>query len=149
MARHGRTDLLFSAMTRADLREVLQLDGENPSGWSISHFERHLRGRYNLAWVARFKKAETIAAFFCGQYLLGELEIHKIVVGRQWRRQGIATALLGFVLAAHPDAVVFLELRAANSAARNLYETLGFSNCGHRKKYYSSPVDDAIIMKLS
>jgi ribosomal-protein-alanine N-acetyltransferase len=42
----------------------------------------------------------------------------------------------------------FLELRASNTAARNLYEKRGFFRVASRKDYYEEPVEDATVMKL-
>lgn len=41
---------------------------------------------------------------------------------------------------------VFLEVRESNAAARGLYNTSEFVEIGRRKKYYSNPREDAIIM---
>jgi ribosomal-protein-alanine N-acetyltransferase len=43
----------------------------------------------------------------------------------------------------------FLELRASNTAARNLYAKRGFFRVGARKDYYEKPVEDAILMQLA
>ena len=42
---------------------------------------------------------------------------------------------------------IFLEVRISNTAAIRLYETCGFEQVGERKKYYSDPVEDALVMK--
>ena len=39
-----------------------------------------------------------------------------------------------------------LEVRASNTGARRLYERLGFYVAGSRPSYYSSPVEDALIL---
>ena len=44
---------------------------------------------------------------------------------------------------------IFLEVRESNVSARALYVKLGFAEIGKRKKYYSNPTEDAILMKLS
>ena len=41
-----------------------------------------------------------------------------------------------------------LEVRASNVGARRLYERLGFHVSGSRRNYYSSPVEDALILWL-
>jgi len=37
-------------------------------------------------------------------------------------------------------------VRAANTAARRLYEQAGFRVAGLRERYYSGPVDDALVL---
>ena len=39
-----------------------------------------------------------------------------------------------------------LEVRASNVGARRLYERLGFYMAGTRRNYYTSPVEDALIL---
>jgi ribosomal-protein-alanine N-acetyltransferase len=43
---------------------------------------------------------------------------------------------------------VYLEVRQTNAVARRMYETGGFEVVGVRRKYYSEPVEDAIVMRL-
>jgi ribosomal-protein-alanine N-acetyltransferase len=38
-----------------------------------------------------------------------------------------------------------LEVRASNTAALALYESLGFKPAGKRRDYYSEPDEDALI----
>jgi ribosomal-protein-alanine N-acetyltransferase len=42
----------------------------------------------------------------------------------------------------------FLEVRESNSAAINLYKTLGFLTAGRRENYYHDPQEAAIVMRL-
>ena len=41
---------------------------------------------------------------------------------------------------------ITLEVRVSNTVAINLYESLGFVNCGIRKKFYTDNNEDGIIM---
>ena len=41
---------------------------------------------------------------------------------------------------------VFLEVRANNTAAKELYKKYGFAEIGVRRNYYKNPTEDAIIM---
>jgi ribosomal-protein-alanine N-acetyltransferase len=43
----------------------------------------------------------------------------------------------------------FLEVRSSNTAAQALYAGLDFKPAGRRPRYYDSPVEDAIVMRLS
>ena len=44
---------------------------------------------------------------------------------------------------------VFLEVRESNTAARRLYEKLGFRQTGRRKSYYTNPIEDAVLYPLN
>jgi [ribosomal protein S18]-alanine N-acetyltransferase len=44
---------------------------------------------------------------------------------------------------------VLLEVRPSNTAARRLYEKMGFSEAGRRPAYYREPQEDALLLKIS
>lgn len=75
-----------------------------------------------------------------------EREILNVAVASEFRRQGIATALLRHELGHR--AVYFLEVRESNLAAQKLYRKLGFQEIGRRPNYYDSPQETAIVMKM-
>ncbi|MEO0815411.1 MAG: GNAT family N-acetyltransferase, partial [Myxococcota bacterium] len=74
-----------------------------------------------------------------------EFELHRIVIARDSRRQGYASALLGNALARDPG-VWLLEVAASNQAARRLYALHAFREVGRRSAYYPNG-DDAILMR--
>ncbi|MBE5996350.1 MAG: ribosomal-protein-alanine N-acetyltransferase [Lachnospiraceae bacterium] len=78
-----------------------------------------------------------------------ESDITKISVRPDQRRKGIGKALLKALQAKMPEhgvRKIFLEVRVSNAAAIRLYESCGFEQVGERKKYYSDPVEDALVM---
>ena len=77
-----------------------------------------------------------------------EAEIITVAVSPVYRRRGIARALMEHMLrlAADAGAAVYLEVRASNIPARELYRVLGFAETGMRKNYYSAPREDAVLM---
>jgi ribosomal-protein-alanine N-acetyltransferase len=42
-----------------------------------------------------------------------------------------------------------LEVRASDRRAQRMYSRIGFAPAGIRRRYYTDPVDDAIVMWLS
>ncbi len=79
-----------------------------------------------------------------------EVELLQLAVLPAWRRKGVASTLLRQGLKQLHDRqaeVCFIEVRGANTAAHLFYEQAGFHRVGMRKKYYSDPVDDALIMR--
>ena len=76
-----------------------------------------------------------------------EREILNVAVDLDQRRKGIARALLGQELA-RGRGRWFLEVRASNVAAIQLYETAGFERCGRRPAYYCQPAEEAIVMRF-
>ena len=75
-----------------------------------------------------------------------EREILNVAVVPEYRRLGVARALLETLLAQPGD--YFLEVRKSNMAARQLYELFGFVEVGRRLKYYRRPTETAIVMKM-
>ena len=73
------------------------------------------------------------------------------MLARLWEtdRRGIGAALLKALFAESERrgaAVLQLEVRESNLAARRLYEKNGFEIVGKRKNYYEKPAEDAILM---
>jgi ribosomal-protein-alanine N-acetyltransferase len=48
----------------------------------------------------------------------------------------------------HSQGQWFLELRASNKKAINLYQSLGFQKVGIRNNYYAAPPESAIVMRI-
>jgi [ribosomal protein S18]-alanine N-acetyltransferase len=80
----------------------------------------------------------TPTGFLVALAVAGECEILALGVRSQWRRRGIAGALLKRLLAAVADitSVVLLEVAEDNDAALALYERAGFARVGRRPAYY-------------
>ena len=87
---------------------------------------------------------------FCSFWrVLDELHINNLAVLPDLRRQGAATALLDRVMAEGARLGVrraMLEVRQSNVAARQLYEKFGFVVTGTRSKYYTNPIEDALVL---
>ena len=81
--------------------------------------------------------------------VLDEGYIANVAVSPACRRQGIGDGLIVELLhraVRRELAFVTLEVRAGNEAAKALYAKHGFVPVGTRKKYYTSPTEDAILM---
>lgn len=78
------------------------------------------------------------------------MEIVNVAVVRDERKKGIAHRLLGMVLQAASKMGMqkaTLEVRESNFPAINLYMSLGFEQCGIRRRYYPDNGEDALIMR--
>lgn len=147
-------------MTEHDLLEVVEIEehsGLSRWGWSAYYAELQTINR-NLMLVARIDRpleqfrTYNIAGYIVARVSAGELHINNMAVRNEYRRRGIATALLKRVLAEGKrleSVAAFLEVRAGNAAAQGLYKSCGFLLQGRRAKYYSEPVEDALIMSAN
>lgn len=90
-----------------------------------------------------------VAGYVGMQHVLDEGFVCNIAVFPQFRRQGVATALLQTLdryAQEHGMATISLEVRQANTAAQQLYEKMGYELVGRRRRFYQNPVEDALIM---
>ena len=123
----------------------------NPSPWSVKQFASALAQSTDKLWVC--ETDGVIGGFIVWQDILDESELHLIATAPEYRRQGIAVALLEHWLRHAQTAGItrlLLEVRAGNAAAQSLYLKYGFTAVGIRKHYYSLPEgghEDAVLME--
>lgn len=82
--------------------------------------------------------------------IIDETEILKIGVLEEYRKQSIGKKLMKKMIKYLLEQNIkscFLEVRDDNFSAIEFYLKLGFKKISLRKKYYSKPVCDALIMK--
>lgn len=80
-----------------------------------------------------------------------EAEILTVAVAPEHRRRGIARTLMLRMMrdaAGMGAAVLYLDVRESNEAARALYHSLGFEVTGIRRSYYSKPRENAVLMQI-
>ena len=80
--------------------------------------------------------------------ILDEGYIDNVAVDPQYRRQGVADALLDVFCRFGAEKLAFLtlEVRESNTPAITLYEKHGFYQVGRRKDYYDDPKEDALLL---
>ncbi|HTV17875.1 MAG TPA: GNAT family N-acetyltransferase [Polyangiaceae bacterium] len=102
------------------------------------------------AWVACDAADGAPLGYVLGWWLVDELEIHAVGVLPSARRRGVARRLLEHAMASartHGGRRLLLEVARSNSAARRLYESLGFVVFNVRRGYYRATGDDALEME--
>ena len=84
------------------------------------------------------------------QTVMDETDMMNVAVHPDFRKQGIATALIvGLVeeLRKRGSRCLTLEVRASNENAISVYRKLEFGEVGRRKNYYRNPREDALILR--
>lgn len=134
-------------MQDADVEVVAAIEAQTFSQpWSRDAFLRSL-GDNNMCFYVAVDK---VAIGYIGICMAAdEAEITNVAVTKEYRRQGIAAMLMKHAMADMTRQGIrraFLEVRCSNRAAISLYEKLGFSISGIRKRFYRNPTEDAYLM---
>ena len=81
--------------------------------------------------------------------ILDEGDVANIAVKADRRGKGYGRVLLSYLENEAKNrgvAYLHLEVRESNAPARHLYESAGFEIDGIRKKYYTRPLENAVLM---
>ena len=96
-------------------------------------------------------EGDFVAAYGGMLTVAGEGQILNVAVHPECRRRGYARAVVEWLVGyARQNALseITLEVRRSNAAAIALYEGLGFSVVGERRRFYRHPVEDALLMQI-
>ena len=134
----------------ADLEGVLEVERASfTSPWTREMYAWELQNRA-IGHIYIMRVGECRVAGFCAFWLVfDEIHINNLAMRPEYRGRGLGSALLRYVLEEVPRlgaSRATLEVRAGNLGARRLYERFGFYVAGTRAKYYSNPVEDALIL---
>ena len=136
-------------MNPAHVSQIAQLEKicfSDP--WSENSIASELDNKLAFWLVAA--EGETVAGYIGSQTVLDETDMMNVAVHPDFRRKGIAEALVnGLVeqLKTMGSHCLTLEVRASNAPAIALYEKLGFAEIGRRRNYYRNPREDALILR--
>ena len=130
----------------APIAELEKLCFSDP--WSENSLRYELTNPLSL-WLVVLED-DRVAGYVGSQTVLDEADMMNIAVHPDFRRKGIAEALVSGLVAALKEKgsrCLTLEVRASNEPAIKLYEKLGFLQIGRRPKYYRNPREDALILR--
>jgi [ribosomal protein S18]-alanine N-acetyltransferase len=125
-----------------DLAEIRAIQTASPQAaqWDVADYLQYdVLVAVEGVRLAGFLVSRTLAP--------GESEILNVAVAPEFRRRGVARALISALLAELQGAV-FLEVRASNAISRIFYKSLGFEEVSVRVGYYEEPPETAIVMKF-
>lgn len=135
-------------MCFTDLNELMAIEQASFTvPWTRGMLEDELYNSH--AWY-RVIEADNKIAGYAGMWkILDEGHITNIAVHTDYRRRGLARSLiLDLIDHAKSCAIhaLTLEVRVSNTPAVSLYEAMGFTVEGRRKRYYPDNREDALIM---
>jgi len=119
--------------------------------WTRKMMEAELTGNQFARFLVARDAAGTIVAYHCFWIVFEELRLMNLAVSESMRRKGIGRALVTEALRMGLEQAAtraILEVRASNQAACALYGQLGFVPISTRPKYYTQPVEDAVLMQM-
>ncbi|HIZ55972.1 MAG TPA: ribosomal protein S18-alanine N-acetyltransferase [Firmicutes bacterium] len=144
-------DIRILPMEPAHLDQVAAIERLcfTSTAWSRETFAKGLTSPQYPAFCAM--DGACVAGYICLSVLFEEINIDNIATAPSYRRRGIGQALLLHAIGYAGQvggALMTLEVRSSNEAARRLYQKFGFFEVGRRKNYYTHPREDAILMNL-
>lgn len=136
-------------MTEAHVFSVAKLEAACFSmPWSENSVRGELTNDLSL-WLVAID-GDTLVGYIGSQTCGEESDMMNVAVAPEYRRQGIAEALVKALcssLANQGASSLTLEVRASNTSAIMLYEKLSFVQIGRRPRYYTRPTEDALIFR--
>ncbi len=133
-----------------DIDDILRIETLSfTRPWTREMYLAELEQRdVSFFYIARDAVGEAIG--FCSWWLvLDEVHIHNLAVLPEYRKGGIATAIIERVIAdgaLRGACRATLEVRRSNEPALALYSKLGFMVTGTRRGYYTHPDEDALVL---
>jgi ribosomal-protein-alanine N-acetyltransferase len=141
-------DPLVRRLAYSDLPSVVSIERRSfPAPWSLAMFVLELSKPSGIC-LAATEGEELLGYLVCSRYDR-VWHLMNVAVAPQQRRQGVASRLIGRLIAeAGPELPFTLEVRVSNRDAIAMYEKLGFRSAGVRPRYYQDNGEDALIMWL-
>lgn len=119
----------------------------NPQAWDWDSLKQSYQQFSHLGIFAGTR----LVAFVLYQVMADEAEVIHLVCDKTYQGQGYARQLMNTLskqLSEQGIKHIFLEVRASNQTAQQLYQRLGFESVGRRVAYYRNR-EDALLMKAN
>ncbi len=141
--------MIIRELTQTEIPEIAEIERRCFSHpWSDDSINDSFANSSNRFYIAELDGV--IAGYVGLSVIIDEGYILNVAVLPDYRRKGIAKALINHIISIYKEKLAFLtlEVRPSNTAAIRLYESFGFEKAGLRKDYYREPKEDALILTL-
>ncbi len=139
---------MIREMRPEDLDETARLEEQCFSEpWSRLLLREALESDLDKLWV--ILEGECLVGYCNFRVIAGEGELMRIAVRSDMRGRGYAGKLMEVLVtdaSKRGVTAITLEVRVSNQPAISLYERFGFLKEAVRKRYYTNPVEDALLM---
>ena len=117
--------------------------------WTRNQFKHDIKSDMDSEnWI--YIMDELVAGYIFGWIIHDEFHLNNIAVHPEYLRRSIGKELIRHIISrviSRDIKVILLEVSANNIPAQKCYKSLGFTQMGIRKDYYSKG-DDAILYYL-
>ena len=132
------------------LEEILSIENSAfNQPWTRNQIKDDIQSdMYSENWV--YIMDELVTGYIFGWIIYDEFHLTNIAVHPEYLRRSIGTELIRHIISrviSRYIKVILLEVSANNISAQKCYKSLGFTQIGIRKNYYSKG-DDAILYNL-
>jgi ribosomal-protein-alanine N-acetyltransferase len=148
----------FEPLSAARLSDVLAVENSAYTHpWTRGNFTDSMLQGYQmqlLSGIGAPGEASTILGYFVAMKGVDEVHLLNITVAPAWQRQGWARVMLDALAIwsrGQGAQWLWLEVRASNARAQQVYSSNGFKRVGLRKAYYPASGgvrEDAVVMSL-
>jgi [ribosomal protein S18]-alanine N-acetyltransferase len=144
-----RSEAQIRQLSLADLDAVMEIElASFTTPWRHATFAG-LLARPDADLIGAVRHGSLVAYAVC--WTVGDqAELGNVAVSAPERRRGTGRRLVRAVLERVRErgaTECFLEVRESNLSAIALYEQCGFTSIGVRRRYYTKPVEDAIVLR--
>jgi ribosomal-protein-alanine N-acetyltransferase len=140
---------MIRRMNLNDIEKVMKIELEAFSQpWTFESFFNEISNN-NLAYYFVIEKDNEIIGYLGMWKIIDEGHITNIAIDKEYRKMGYGHILVyeSIEFMKNDGVTSFtLEVRVTNNPAIKLYEKMGFTRAGIRKKYYQDNGEDALIM---
>ena len=137
----------LSRLNANDCDKIADLyKGDFADGWSKTMLEDAFNA--NRFLVFGISDENNLVGVITCSTTLFDADIESVFIKKEFRKQGLASLLITELekyLVNNSIEKIFLEVRAKNMVAQNLYVKHGFEKISQRKNYYSDG-EDAVVM---
>jgi len=151
------TSFTIRVAAESDLDEIMRIENDSfqSDAWSVQNMHDEIVGAEKFYVVAHSTEDENTLIGYAGlakSVDTSQGDIQTIAVSNEHRSKGLGRELMHRLIAECRRvriSEVFLEVRADNPIAQELYVKLGFEQIDLRKRYYQPDNVDAIVMRLT
>jgi ribosomal-protein-alanine N-acetyltransferase len=123
--------------------------------WTPGNFRDSVAAGYHLeVLLVQDQGHERVAGYLVAMEGVDEVHLLNVTVAPAWQGQGLGSRLLNALCAwsrQRQAQWLWLEVRASNTHAQQVYQHMGFKRVGERKHYYPLAPgrrEDAVVMSL-